>query len=59
MIGLGYMGGPLAALIAVGAADVGVIPREAVDAWVLAVVGGLGVLVGIVILRRARRPLAP
>ena len=59
MIGIGYMGGPLAALVAVGARDVGLIPPERVDAWVLAAVGAVGVVVGILILRRARRPLTP
>ncbi|GAB4551322.1 MAG: hypothetical protein Tsb0013_13370 [Phycisphaerales bacterium] len=57
MIGLGYTGGPLAALVAVGAADIGLIPSDHVDAWVLGVVGGVGLLVAFLILRRARRPL--
>ncbi|MEM1423441.1 MAG: MFS transporter, partial [Planctomycetota bacterium] len=57
MIGIGYTGGPLAALLAVGAADVGLIGRGSVDAWVLGSVGAVGLAVGVVIVRRARRPL--
>ena len=57
MIGVGYMGGPLAALVAVGASEAGVIAPGHVDPWTLAAVGVVGAVVGWLIVRRARRPL--
>ncbi len=57
MIGLGYTGGPLVALFAIGAADFGLIEAKNVDAWVLVLVGGVGVGIAALILRRAIRPI--
>ena len=57
MIGVGYMSGPLAALVAVGAVDIGVIPKEQTNGWTLGVVGAVGIGIGFLIVRRARRPI--